>query len=323
MKFDITTIGDAFEDVFVEPAINVKYDRSFASGRGICFEFGEKIPLNSVQYEVGGSACNIAVGMARFDFKTNFVTAIGEDSPAEKILNKLIDENVVIQSIIQNSEIKTGFSVVFSIDGERTIFAYHALKDYSKLKLKKNLQSRWIFLTSLGQNTDEIEKNIIANVAEQSTLFAWNPGAIQISKGATHYRHLLKCTSILFLNREEAIKFANFSDRPEIHEVMKKLFHLGPKMVVVTNGREGACAFDGREFHDAKSDPLIQRIDATGAGDAFATGFLGRLIKSDWKNPISPDEINDALKWGIKNSESVIGYIGAQMGLLSKSEITN
>ena len=323
MKFDITTIGDAFEDVFVEPDINVKYDRSFASGKGICFEFGEKIPLNSVQYEVGGSACNIAVGMSRLDLKTNFVTAIGEDSPAEKIRDKLINENVATHSIIQNSEIKTGFSVIFSVEGERTIFAYHALKDYSKLKLKKNLQSYWIFLTSLGENTDEIEKNIIANVAEESALFAWNPGSIQISKGATHYRHLLKCTSILFLNREEAIKFANFSDRPEIHEVMKKLSHLGPKIVVVTNGKEGACAYDGQEFYDIKSSAQVQRVDSTGAGDAFATGFLGKLIKSDWKNSISPDEIKDALKWGIKNSESVIAYIGAQKGLLDKTEIAN
>ena len=321
MKFDITTIGDAFEDVFVEPELKVKSDREFASGKGICFEFGEKIPLNSVQYEVGGSACNIAVGMARQNYKTNFVTAIGADSPAEKILNRLDDENVATASIIQGDEIKTGFSVIFSVESDRTIFVFHALKDYAKLKLKKNLQSKWIFLTSLGENTDEIEKTIIANVAEQSSLFAWNPGALQISRGATHYHHLLKCTSILFLNREEAIKFANFSDRPEIHEVMKKLVHLGPKIVVVTNGKEGAKAYDGKEFYDIKSNPQAQRVDATGAGDAFATGFLGRLINSNWKNQIPPDEINEALKWGIKNSESVISFVGAQQGLLSRTEI--
>ena len=321
MKYDVVTIGDAFEDVFVEPDMKVRSEKTFAGGRGICFEFGEKIPLESVQYEVGGSACNIAVGLTRLGFKTSFVTAIGEDSPAEKILNRLIDEGVNTDNIVQKESIKTGFSVVFSIDGDRTIFSYHALKDYSVVKIKKSLSMKWLMLTSLGENIEAIENRIIEEVSENNAKFAWNPGSIQIRNGVSHYRHLLKCNSILFLNREEAMKFLDFPVKPQIEDVVRKLAQFGSKIIVVTNGREGALAYDGKEFYYAKADEHIRRVDATGAGDAFSSGFLASIANEDFKTPLPADAIQKALRWGIKNSNSVIKYVGAQKGLLGHDDI--
>ncbi|HLC43861.1 MAG TPA: PfkB family carbohydrate kinase [Patescibacteria group bacterium] len=321
MKYDIVTIGDATEDVFVQPALDVKYDRTFASGKGIVFEFGEKIPLNSVQYEIGGSACNAAVGLARLGYKTAIAGVVGDDTPKDKVIERLNTENVDQNSLTISKKVQTGFAVIFSIEGERTIFVYHSLRDYSDLKIKKNLKSKWFFVTPLGENTAEIEKRIIAEIAEHNSFFAWNPGSLQITQGASHFQHLLKCTSILFLNREETLKFTNSSLATRTEEAMKRLHHLGAKIVVVTNGKEGAKAYDGTEFYDIAADQRITRVDATGAGDAFASGFLGRLIDCDMKEKVDPDLIRSALKWGIKNSNSVIQSVGAQKGLLVKSQI--
>ncbi|PIS07951.1 hypothetical protein COT78_00915 [Candidatus Berkelbacteria bacterium CG10_big_fil_rev_8_21_14_0_10_43_13] len=321
MKHDVICIGDATEDVFVQPDLAVKSDRSFASGKGICFEFGEKIPLNSVEYEVGGSACNVAVGLARQGFKTSIATVLGDDTPRDRVLERLESENVDQNSLIISKKVQTSFSVIFSIDGERTIFVYHGLKDYSELKIKKNVKSKWLFLTSLGENTDEIEKRIVAEVAENNSFFAWNPGSLQIMQGASHYQHLLKNTSVLFLNREEAIKFTNSSLATKSEEAMKRLCHLGAKIVVVTNAKKGAKAYDGKEFYEVAADQRTTRTDATGAGDAFASGFLGRLINENMKEKIDPDLIREALHWGIKNSNSVIQSVGAQKGLLSIENI--
>ena len=318
MRYDVVTIGDAFEDVFVQPELKLRSEKSFDSGRGICFEFGEKIPLNSVQYEIGGSACNIAVGLSRLGYKTSFLTGIGDDSPAQKIMNCLEAEGVDASCVIQKREIQTGFSIIFSVEGERTIFSHHALKDCSLLKLKKSLTSKWFFVTSLGENTEEIEKRIVEEVSENNALFAWNPGSLQISKGVSQYRHLLKCNSILFLNREEAIKFLDFPTKPQIEEVVRKLHTFGPRLIVVTNGKEGALAYDGKEFYYAKADQRIRRVDATGAGDAFSTGFLGKLLDLNWRESIPSESIEAALKGGTTESNSVIQYIGAQKGLLKK-----
>jgi len=317
MKYDIVTIGDAFEDVFVEPDLKVQCDRNLAGGKGISFEFGEKIPLQSVTYEIGGSACNTAVGFSRLGLKTGIVSVLGDDSPKEKVLARLDKEGVDSTSINIKKDIQSGFSVIFTMDGERTIFVYHGLKDYSELKIKKNLKSNWFYISPLGENIDGIEKRMLAEISENNTKLAWNPGSIQIAKGTNCFRPLLRCTSVLSLNKEEAIKFLNHPFVLKIEDIMKRLQNIGPSLVVVTEGREGARAYDGKQFYRIKAKEVVNKVDSTGAGDAFAVGFLARLMKLDWKNRIQPEEIEQALKWGIENSSSVLRYIGAQKGLLS------
>jgi sugar/nucleoside kinase (ribokinase family) len=259
--------------------------------------------------------------MARLGYKTGIACVLGDDTPKDRVLERLNSENVDQNSLIISKKVQTSFSVIFSINGDRTIFVYHGLKDYSELKIKKNIRSKWLFLTSLGENTTEIEKRIVAEVAENNSFFAWNPGSLQIMQGASHYQHLLKCNSVLFLNREEVIKFTNLNHASKTEEAMKRLRSLGAKIVVVTNGKEGAKAYDGGEFYEVSADQRANRVDVTGAGDAFASGFLGRLINEDMKEKIDSDIIREALHWGVKNSNSVIQSIGAQKNLLSRNEI--
>lgn len=323
MKYDVVTIGDAFEDVFVQPDLKAKYDRSFASGRGICFEFGEKIALDSIEYEIGGSACNAAVGFARLGYKTGIATVLGDDTPKDKVIERIDIENVGSESVNIDEKSQTGFSVIFNIDGERTIFVYHGVKDYSKLKIKTTLRSKWFFVTPLGEKSQEIEDRVIREVSEHNSYLAWNPGSIQIAKGASHFQHMLRATTVLFLNKEEAIKLLHVPIRPNMEQVLRRLESMGPKFVVITEGKDGARVFDGKNIYHKKADLRIHRVDATGAGDSFAVGFLGKLMELDLNGEISEQNINEALEWGTRNSASVIQYIGSQRGLLSKCQISN
>ncbi len=87
---------------------------------------------------------------------------------------------------------------------------------------------------------------------------------------------------------------------------------LGPRIVVVTDGSNGACCFDGMNvyFQEIFDVPVLEK---TGSGDAFACGFLAALM-----NGLS---VKDALRWGSANAGSVVGKIGAQAGLMKKNEI--
>jgi sugar/nucleoside kinase (ribokinase family) len=57
----------------------------------------------------------------------------------------------------------------------------------------------------------------------------------------------------------------------------------------------------------------VDAYERTGAGDAFGSGCLSALIKGK--------DITEALLWGTVNSASVIGYVGAQRGLLKEDEM--
>ena len=322
-KYDIVSIGDSFEDILVLPTdLKVKKDSSFASGFGVSFELGEKIPLEDVNYSIGGSACNTAVAFSRLGLNSSVISVVGDDMASEKIFSKLKEEDVDASNIIVDKKMKTNFSVIFRMEEGRSIFVYRGLKDYSVLNIKKNVRSKWFFLAPLGENTTNIENELVAQISENNAFLAWNPGALQIKKGASSFRNLLRNTAVLNLNREEAIKFMDYPVRPRIEETLKRLHELGPKIVVITNGKNGAKAYDGKTYYEITALPHVVRVDSTGAGDSFAAGFISKLILSDW-NGMNEDRglIDEALRWGIINSNSVITKIGAQKGLLTREEL--
>jgi sugar/nucleoside kinase (ribokinase family) len=322
MKYDFVTIGDAFEDVFVFPSdLHVKRDRTFTGGYGVSFELGEKIPLKKVEYEVGGSACNTSVGFCRLGLDASLISVMGKDTPAEKISERLSSESVDLSNVKVDKKMKTNFSTIFGLPEGRTIFFFHGLKDYSQLRIKKSVHSKWYFLAPIGDGTDGLEKDLIAKVSEENSLLAWNPGTMQVKRGASRFRGLLKNIAVLFLNREEALKFVDYPVKPNAEEMLKKLFSFGPKLVIITNGKEGARAYDGKTFYTIGALSHVDVVDATGAGDSFATGVLAKLLLCDWTPESDSDCIREALKWGIANSSSVIKYVGGQKGLLSKKEI--
>jgi len=319
MKYDIVTIGDASEDIFVRPKnLKVVNDPKYLSGKGASFELGEKILLEQVEYEIGGSACNTSVAFTRQGYLSAPIVAIGNDTPGQKIVERLDIENVDQELLIKKDNFQTNFSVIFNIEDERTIFVYHGLDEYSCLKPNKSLKTKWIYLAPIGEGDEVVIDRVAELVAENNIKVAWNPGGVQINKKAQHYRNILRCATILFVNREEGIRFANFPIKPQPKEIMKALHSYGPEIIVLTDGKKGAYAYDGEKYYHI--DALSQnRVDATGAGDSFGAGFTGRMIGEN--NRLSESAIISALKWGAVNSTSVVSYIGAQKGLLNREMI--
>lgn len=317
MKYDVVTLGDCSEDIFVRPHKSViENSRRFTSGQAVSFELGEKINLDSVSYQIGGSAGNTAVAFSRLGFQTAIVSPLGFDTVAEKIIDHLNLENIDTKYIDQKKQIQSNFSLVFNFGSERTIFVYHGLDDYGKLKIPNTLNTKWIYLSPVGHGEDELFKKIVPLAAEKNVKIAWNPGARQIEKGASHYTSLLKITTVLSLNKEEAIKFTNFPVRPNIKEICKRLHLLGVKIIVITDGKNGAYCSDGNNLWQVDVLPA-KRVDATGAGDSFTAAFVAKLID----NEINPENLEIALKMAIVESTSVISFVGAQTGLLTKPQI--
>lgn len=86
---------------------------------------------------------------------------------------------------------------------------------------------------------------------------------------------VIKRVDILLMSEEEV---RQFTDRSGLVSGVRQLFELGLRYVIVKQGSYGALLFgaDGSYF-SAPSYPLEEVIDPTGAGDAFAGGFLGYL----------------------------------------------
>jgi len=118
---------------------------------------------------------------------------------------------------------------------------------------------------------------------------------------------------VVILNREEAVLVGG-GNHEDMHDLFNHLHALGPRIVVITDGPDGAYASDG---HNRYKMPLYPDagapVDRTGAGDAFASTFVAALAKGL--------SIEDALRWAPINSMSVVQKVGAQEGLLTDEQL--
>ena len=91
-------------------------------------------------------------------------------------------------------------------------------------------------------------------------------------------------------------------------------YGLGPPLVVVTDGPDGAYAYDGSDQLRVPSYPdPSPPTERTGAGDAFSSTFLAALVKGH--------TLVDALAWAPINAMSVVQQVGAQGGLLGEEAL--
>jgi len=78
-------------------------------------------------------------------------------------------------------------------------------------------------------------------------------------------------------------------------------------VVIITDGKKGAYAFDGENFYYAPIFPT-KRVSSLGAGDAFASTFCASCIMGH--------DILTSLELASINSGYVVTFYGAQEGLL-------
>jgi sugar/nucleoside kinase (ribokinase family) len=120
-------------------------------------------------------------------------------------------------------------------------------------------------------------------------------------------------TEVLILNREEAVQVSG-GDYHNLHDLLDKLHDIGPKIVVITDGHDGAYASDGNTRLKMPIYPdIAPPYERTGAGDAFTSTFIAAIIKGN--------NLEGALQWAPINSMNVVQKIGAQEGLLSEHQI--
>ena len=163
----------------------------------------------------------------------------------------------------------------------------------------------------MGHGYETLYKEIVDYAKADRVKIAINPGSIQIKELRQELYDLLKYCFVLFVNREEAQAITKL-DTLEIHKLAGSLMELGPKHIVITDGKNGAYEFGG---HDLRFCPIFpgKPVETTGAGDSFATGYLGALMHGR--------SCSEGLRWGAINAASVIQFVGPQAGLLSAEEI--
>lgn len=317
MEFDIVSIGSATRDIFVIPDEMMYIDnkKDIAKKKLIAFEYGAKISTEYIKSHIGGTAVNVAVGLTRLGLAAAPMCSIGEDDAGQGILEKLKKETVSSMLIDIKEKSRTDQSVIMldKLTRERTIFVY---KDAGKAFNPdfSLATTKGIFVSSLRGNWEANLEQIREFAASKQVRLFFNPGLFQIQAGIESLKNFLASVEAVFLNDDEAIELTGKKFESDIPKMAAHIASLGPKIVVITEGEKGAHVFREGEM---QSSPInkVSAKDVTGAGDAFVSGFLAAYLKEK--------PIEEAIKWGINNSSSVVTHVGTLKGLLTLNEIEN
>ncbi|MFH0955790.1 MAG: carbohydrate kinase family protein [Candidatus Falkowbacteria bacterium] len=326
MKYDVITIGGATEDItfYTNEGILINNKKDLTRQKLLAFEYGAKIKVDKSFSSFGGGAANAAVCLSNFGFKTACLAAIGEDIRGQRILNNFQKWGVDITLVQKVKNIETGFSILLvGPSNEHIVFSNRAANNeltINNFEIETLYQSEWIYLTSLsGEWKNNLEK--IFSVKNEK--IAWNPGHRQILTGFKGLGKYFKKTTCLIINKDEAIELV-VSDKKyknksrvflsKVKNLLSVLSFYGPKIVLITSGKQGADAIAEGKFYHQSIIKEEQRVDTTGVGDSFGSAFIAGL-------ELYKQNIKKSLLLAARNAASVVGTPGAQNGLLGKKDI--
>ena len=172
------------------------------------------------------------------------------------------------------------------------------------------LQSKWLYSSSVVGESFETLKLLFKHAKSQNTMIAFNPSSYQAKLGLEKLQEVIDLCTVLILNLEEAQLLTG--KHAEAVELATILGQDSERYVIVTDGAKGATCYYKKELRIITPSPSLTVIETTGAGDAFASGFVSGLIHGL--------SIDDSLKLALVQSESVIQAIGAKTNLLTKDE---
>ncbi|MFT7615581.1 MAG: sugar/nucleoside kinase (ribokinase family), partial [Candidatus Woesearchaeota archaeon] len=153
------------------------------------------------------------------------------------------------------------------------------------------------------------QKALAKEVKKSGTKIVYNPSEYQVRKGITPIKPLLSLCDILIFNRTEA---QILTGKKSSTAILKFLHNLGINIVVITDGPNTIECSNGS--HIIKLEPKRVKVkEATGAGDAFSSGFISWYIKTN--------DLVQSLHAGLANSESVLQHYGAKDKLLTYKEL--
>ncbi len=339
--FDVITIGTATRDVFLENSLftpvkdpHFTKESGFPTGEAECFAFGGKIDIGAPVFTTGGGSTNAAVAFARQDFNTAAIVSIGKDETGKAVMADLKNEKVK-PLVSYHKTLSTSYStILLSPVGERTILVYRGASDYLGRIASKNLHTKWACIFPGAIPVDRV-KDLVSRLKEAGAMIAINPSGHYIKMGIGALKFIFDKVDVVILNREEASGLTSVAFYDE-RGIFKAMDNYVKGIVVITDGAKGVMVSDGRHIYKAGIFKEQKLVDRTGAGDAFGAGFVaGLLAKSNIKYQISKMPIEnqkevfdqEAIKYAIRlasaNATSVVEYIGAKEGILTKARFEN
>ena len=276
----ILGIGNALTDILAvlpDDSFLKQFHLPKGSMQHVDMETGDTIwqtlrPMG-VQYVAGGSAANTITGTAIFGMPSGFIGKVGDDELGH--LYKSDQEQYGIKSTLLKGKNSSGRAMVFitAPNAERTFAVYlGAALELVPEDLKPEYFKGYDYFHIEGylvQNQELIRRAVEMAKAE-GCIISLDMASYNVVESNDAFLHDIvdKYVDIVFANETEAKAFTKLEPREALDEIARHC-----EIAVVKVGKDGSMLKSGDEYHYIEAWPAAT-IDATGAGDTYAAGFL-------------------------------------------------
>jgi sugar/nucleoside kinase (ribokinase family) len=251
-------------------------------------EDGEAVVLDSCSTP-GGSAANTIYGLARLGVSAGFCGAVGDDDYGRTLLQDFQRVGVDTSQIRIKNGAKTGTVLCLSDQlGRRSLYVVpsaNSLLAMDDLNITYINRAGMLHLTSFADEAQFRVALELVGKLDSSVKLSFAPGALYAAKGLKNLAPILKRSYLLFINQSEMQQLTGKDVTAGAEICLKQ----GCQIVVVTLGTGGKIKKTNAVGYvrDAEQEYIIEplrqdigvEVDTTGAGDAFATGFIYGLLK--------------------------------------------
>lgn len=269
-NIDCCVIGDAMIDV-IFPFTNSE-DFNYVLHGGV---------TSAKSIISAGGTANVAVDIAQLGGNSAFMGKIGNDCFGNLFKNDLKINNVK-DCLAISEEHNTGISFILVLPNKERFFVVdrgaNAYLKMDEVNTGLYLNSRYLYISGYSfqdKKTRQTIKSIIKEVSGKVEI-VFNPAAPNIAK---KYRNefidmIKNYVDILILNEKEGKELANSEN------VFEELLPY-VEVIALTKSERGSIVATQNEIHSIKAYPT-NVVDTTGAGDAYAAGFIYGLSRG-WK----------------------------------------
>ena len=238
----------------------------------------------------GGNPVNVAVYIKRMNGNASYTGVVGSDAYGQYMIDAISSKGVDT-SHMKVCDGKTAVTHVQIKNGDRVLGDYEegVMADFKLAEADIDfLCSHDLVVTGIW---GMIESQLY-RIKERGTPVAFD--------FADKLDHEITKTAL------PHVDYAFFSDDSksdeEIHAFMKEMMTKGPSVVVVTRGKKGSIAYDGKTFTNF-GIIACEVIDSMGAGDSYIAGFLMGILEGS--------SIEACMRKGALSSSVTLGYQGA------------
>ena len=227
----------------------------------------------------GGSVANTSHGLASLGGRSGFIGKIADDDLGRVFATDLHEAGVSFFPAPKDHGLPTGRCViVVTPDGQRTMNTFlgaGAVLCPADISREAVQSAEWVFLEGYLFDKDDAKEAF--RVAAQYAHEAGRKVALTLSDSFCVQRHHadfynLVCEEVdlLFANEHElAVLFGTDDFAASVRVLREKC-----PLAVVTRSKQGSVVVSGDEYIEVPALPVDPIVDATGAGDMYAAGFL-------------------------------------------------